>query len=245
MKRYIRNAAVSNVITELVGHIDLVIIANDARTMNLGNLPIVASTGKYSKYYDDFSKEELLDLDISELRQVMSPYALDLMNDAVNSKELDYKLTAQQKNILSDFYSKRSNALIELDGPEIAELVKLISQCKSVTGPGYRPGQPEKNFAQLHGLKLVDDDYLAIVKSIKPNEFYGAVKSKNIDRLGVPLYEFKHNTQGYKLKYSGQSISADIIIYIKLIVNYDSDYNIAIVSFHDPEPETLADVNED
>ena len=245
MKRYIRSSDVSNVITDLVGHIDLVIIANDARTLSLGNLPIVASTGKYSKYYDDFSKEELVDLDVSELRQIASPYALDLINDAVNDQELDYKLTNKQKNILSDFYSKRSNALIDLNDSEIIELVNLISQCKSVIGPGYHPKQPEKNFAQLHGLKLVDDDYLAIVKSIKPNEFYEAVKSKNQDRLGIPLHEFKHDPQGYKLKYSGQSIPTDIIIYIKLIIDYDSDYNIAIISFHDPEPDTLSDVNED
>ncbi len=247
MKRYVHSSDVSNIIADLVGHIDLVIIANDARTLSLGNLPIVAaaSTSKYSKYYDDFSKEELIDLDVSELRQIASPYALDLINDAVNDKELDYKLTNKQQNILSDFYSKRNNALINLSDSEIAELVNLISHCKSVTGPGYRPKQPEKNFAQLHGLKLVDDDYLAIVKSLKPSEFYGAVKSKNRDRLGIPLYEFKHDPQGYKLKYSGQTIPTDIIIYIKLIIDYDSDYNIAIVSFHDPEPDTLADTNED
>lgn len=242
MKRWIHS---STTIRNLIEKIDLVVITSDARTLTLSSLPVVAaSSAGYSKDYDQFTPQEIMELDDSELRKLSSPYALDALMEAINSEGFQYTLTKKQKDILHDFYRNNNNAFIQLDPSEINELTQMIANCKHVTRPGFRKGQPEKNFAEAHGLKMVDDDYLNIIHDIKPNEFKRALKSYEKDRLGVPLYEFIHDPNGYELKYSKQKIEAKIIIYIKLLVNYDGDFNVAIISFHDPDAETLSDLED-
>lgn len=221
-------------ILEGIDHVDLIVVTNDARTQRLTDLPVKAST-EYEEDYDQFTVEELMDLDDSILRKIESFYALDNINTAIRSHELDYKLTKRQIKLLSDYYRKRELAEVCPTDEELAHMLHMIAECTHIVGPQYRPRQPEKNFAEMHGLKMVDDDYFNIIKSILPSEFYGAVKSYETERLGAVLYEFVHDPKGYKLEYSGQSLTEDLKIYIKLLSEYEKDLTLAIVSFHDPE----------
>lgn len=243
MKRWI-HASISCDIKDLVNKIDLVIIANDAATLTLGNLPVVASSNDYLKDFDQFNVDEIMELSDRELRNLSSPYALDTLQEAINERGFEYNLTAKQKDILSKFYSNNVNALIHLDAGQIDQLIQMIANCKHVTGPDYRPGQPEKNFEEVHGLNMRRDDYLAIVKSLKADELVRVLKSKDKTRLGTPLYEFIHDPNEYQLKHDNKVLDSKIKIYIKLIINYENSYNIAIISFHDPDPQTLADLSE-
>ena len=79
-------------------------------------------------------------------------------------------------------------------------------------------------------------DYMNILRSITADECIGAVKSANISRLGDLLYEFNHNLNGYVLKTTdGKDFTQPYIhIYIKLLLGFDTNYDIAIISFHDP-----------
>ena len=226
MKRYIHASESVN------NKIDFIVIVNDARTFSLSQMPIVA-TSQFEDY-DSYGIDDLAELDVTELRTIESPYALDLLQTAINSGELDYKLTKRQREILSKFYQDRENSDVFVDSVGVQELLSAIKQCNTIIGPTIRNDQPEKNFALMHRLPMQPDDYLAIIHNLKPSEFTGALKSANEKRLGVVLYEFIHNPNGYKLKYFDTTISDDIKIYVKLIPDYNSKYTVTVISFHDP-----------
>ena len=210
--------------------IDVIVVVNDARKQNLKNLPIKAATGDFEDY-DSYSIEELMDLDNSILRQIDSFYALDNLRTAIEEYGLDYTLTKDQKAKLSDYYKKRDLSQVIPSDEQIQEILDHIKKCQHITGPDYRPNQPEKNFAERHGLEMTSSDYMAIIKDLKASEFISAVKSADTRRLGAVLYEFIHDPNGYILKYSKQKIEEDI----KILPDYENNLTIAIISFHDPE----------
>lgn len=229
MKRYIHNSKENSIDT-----IDVIVFVNDARVSSLSSLPVTASSYSYEDY-DSYSIEELMDLDESTLRNIDSFYALDNILTAIEEYGFDYKLTKQQKAKLSNYFKNRDLSSVELTEGQIKAVLNSIEKCTHVVGPDYRPNQPEKNFAEVHNLDMVPADYLAILKSVTADECIGAVKSVDTRRLGTLLYEFIHDPEGYKLKYSDQQIEDDVKIYIKVLPNYQNDLTIAIVSFHDPE----------
>lgn len=232
MKRYIHATTESGWLSN-IDKIDIVCIVDDAREQGLNRLPIKASSD-YEEDYDQFTIEELLELDDSVLRKIDSYYALDKLNDAWRAGGSSYKLSGKQKEKLSEYYKKRELSNVEPTDEEIQHMLNLIAECKHVAGPYERPGQPEKNFAKMHDLKMVQDDYMAIIKDIDLSEYIGALKSSETRRLGAVMYEFIHDPHGYELMYSGQVIDEDIEIYIKVLPDYENDYTVAIVSFHDP-----------
>lgn len=231
MKRYIYTKE-EPLIQPFIDRIDLVVITNDACTQGLKYLPVVASDNEFEDY-DQYTVEEIMELLPSELRSITSPYALDKVAEAINDFNFSYKMTTRQKEILHRYYMDRANSEVELEEQDVSDVLDKIAKCKHVVGPQYRPDQPEKNFAEVHGLEMVPDDYIAILKNIKASECISAVKSAMTDKLGVILYEFVHDPHNYKLKYSDQVISEKLKIYIKIIPEYEKDYTIAIVSFHD------------
>lgn len=244
MKRYIHAANQHTSLLSRIDKLDLIVIANDARNLTIHNLPIAASSSDYAKDFDQFTPEEFFDVDTKDLRNIDSPIALESLCEAINDLGLDYRMTAKQNQILQEFFKDESNSSVYLSKSDFDKLLKMISECKSVTGPDYRPGQPEKNFAELHNLEMVSADYLATIKQLTYSDFRKAIKSATIGRLGVLLYEFETTSKGYVLKYSKQRIPDDIKIYIKIIPHYAVKYNIAIISFHDPQPETLSDLGD-
>ena len=229
MKKWIHGSDQKN----LSSSIDFIIIVNDARCQSASNLPIMASSND-SEDYDHYSLEELQQLDDTELRDIETFYALDLMQTAINEGLLNYKLTKKQRDRLSNYYKSRELAEVQLNEEDVSFILNEVKRCNTIIGPQYRPGQPEKNFAKVHKFQMTDEDYEAIIKDIKLNEYIGTVKSASKERLGKLLYEFIHDPNGYELKYSHQVIKDDIKIYIKLFLDYKNEYNIAIVSFHDP-----------
>lgn len=230
MKRYIRTEEIVN---QDSLHIDYIVVVPDVRTMRLSQMPIVAGSNLFEDY-DRYTIEELMDLDISEIRGIKSPYALDLIREAVNNGEFNYKLTRKQKEILHNFYTKRKNSDVPLYMVDVDELINAIRECNVLILPQYRTDQPEKNFAVSHNLPMQPDDYLAIIHEVSSNEIRGALKSSEEDRLGIVMYEFIHNVGGYHLKHSNEVITGNLDVYIKLIPNYNSKYTITVVSFHDP-----------
>lgn len=244
MKKWIHATTESNPLSA-IDHIDLVLIATDARIMHIADLPVVASSNNYSKDFDRFTEEELLELNNSELRQLDSPYALDTLVQAINEGLIEYNLTKKQKDLLSHFYRDRNVSAVDLSSEDVKKLITMISECKSVTGPEIRFNQVEKNFAQVHGIEISQADYLAIVKRLTYSDFKRAIKSADLDRLGILLHEFICTVKGYKLKFSEGYFPENVKIYIKIIPHYASQYNIAIISFHDADPETLADLEID
>lgn len=230
MKKYLYNTK-----KDLVEYsIDVITFVNDARIPTLNNLPVTAASSN-SEDYDSYSIEELMDLDTSVLRTIDSFYALDNLLTAIQEYGFDYKLTSKQSAKLSTYLKNRELSSVQLTKDQIKAILDSIKKCNHIVGPNYRPNQPEKNFAEVHGLDMVPADYLAILKSVKPEECIGAVKSADTRRLGTLLYEFIHDPKNYKLKYSGQQITDDIKIYIKILPDYENDLTIAIISFHDPE----------
>lgn len=233
MKRLIRSKNAISIL-DGINEVDVIVIVNDARSQTLISLPVRASSD-YDEDYDQFTVEELMELDDSVLRNIDSFYALDNLNTAISEYGFDYKLTNKQKTALSNYYEKRELSRIDVMPGEIEKLLNLIKDCNHITGPDYRRGQPENNFADIYGLDMTPSDYMAIIKSITPDEFHSAIKSVDTKRLGSILYEFIHDPKGYVLKYSGQQIDTNIKIYIKLLPDYERDCSITIVSFHDPE----------
>ena len=233
MKRCIH--AKQNAQNDIDFKIDLILIVDNAEAQNIKGLPVVASTqGNDPMDYDQYSIEELMDLSQNELRSIDTFYALDNLMTAVREYGFNYKFTTHQKQLLSEFYKDPELSSVDTNNIDVVELIRAIRKCNDISGPYYRNSEPEKNFAKVHGLKMVSDDYLNIIKQITPNELYGAVKSFRPERLGIIMYEFIHDPKGYKLEYSGQQIDDDIKIYIKLIPHYANKYNIAVISFHDP-----------
>lgn len=229
MKRWIHGG--EQISFPMIDKIDVIAIVDDARTQGLYGLPVVASI-QASEDYDGYSVEELMDLDDSTLRKINTFYALDNLLTAVNDYGFDYKLTTKQQTLLSDFYKKRENSIVDLTDSQINDLLKMIKECTHVTGPHYRMSQPEKNFEEVHGIEMVKSDYLGILHSLTKNDFLRAIKSSDTKRLGILLYEFKFD-RGYKLKHDDYEIKNGLEIYIKLIPHYQEQYNIALVSFHD------------
>lgn len=175
-----------------------------------------------------------MDLSQSELRSIDTFYALDNLMTAVREHGFDYKFTSHQKQILSEFYKDSELASVDIANIDTSELLRAIKECNHVTGPYYRDSQPEKNFAEVHNIDLAPSDYLNIIKQVTSDELKGAIKSYRPERLGIVMYEFIHDLNGYKLKYSGQELEGDIKIYIKIIPHYANKLNIAVISFHDP-----------
>lgn len=233
MKRYIHNREEAKV--DSTFKIDLVLIVDDAREQGLSGLPVVASTqGNDPEDYDQYSIEELMDLDISTLRQIDTFYALDNLMTAVRDRGFDYKFTGHQKDLLSHFYQDDNLSYVDRSSIDVVDLMKAVQECSHISGPYPRPSQPEKNFAEVHGLKMFADDYMNIIKSITPEELSNGRKSSRSQRLGIIMYEFIHTCKGYKLLYVDQYIDQDVKIYVKLIPHYANKYNIAVISFHDP-----------
>ena len=243
MKRYIHSA--EGYVND--DKIDFIVIVDDARTFQLDQMPIVAGRVPFEDY-DDYSAEELLGLDFTELRKIRTPYALDTLQTAINEikqgyidnqipkdkQDNLYKLTDVQRMILHNFYKSRENSDVPDYEVDIPKLLDTIKACNVVYGPDIRPNQPEKNFAEVHNLPMQRVDYLNIVHDLKQEEFRCALKSANEKRLGVILYEFIHTVNSYKLQNFDFTIDGPIDIYIKLIPNYNEKYNVAIISFHDP-----------
>lgn len=98
----------ASIIRKKVGKIDLVILANDARTLTFGELPIVASTdGSDLKDYDQYLVDEIMGLDEDTLMSLSSFYALDMVAEAIRTKGLEYTLTKKQEDILKRYYNTK------------------------------------------------------------------------------------------------------------------------------------------
>ena len=218
----------------VIDKITLIVVVDDARTQEVKELPIVASTEDDPFDYDQYSVEEIMDLPAFELRKFDTFYALDNLMTAVRDRGLKYKFTQRQQRLLSQFYKDPELASVDIRDIDADSLVKAIRECNTIMGPYKRDSEPEKNFAEVHNLELAPSDYLNIVHQITADELRGAVKSHRLERLGIVLYEFIHDPKGYKLKYSGQVIEDNIKIYIKLIPHYANTCNVLVVSFHDP-----------
>lgn len=231
MKRYI-HAATEVSILDLIDKIDVVAIVGDARTRSFNQVPIAAS-----KRNDDLARfemylpEEFMDEDISTLRRIESPYALANLLIATKDYGFDYKFTGKQKDILSKYLDKRENSIVRVSDEDVNRVLNLIKRCDTVTGPDFRYNEKEKNFAKVHGLRMVEDDYLNIIKMLTAKNFMSAIMSSDVTRLGTILFEFTCKPK-YKLKYSDQVINGDIDIYIKILPDYHG-ITVTLISFHD------------
>ncbi len=228
------SATSSKSIVEMVDRFDYVIITDDARTLPFGEIPIIFS-GEGDEDYDKFSINQLMEyLTLENLRNICTFYALNNLEEAVNSYGFKYSITKKQKKLLREYHNKRSSYSLELDNDGVCKLIQLI--CDS-TFLVRVYGHDNDNLHQLQQ-EMFQKDYLEIIKSIPCDEYKGLVTDDDTDRFGAPLYKFVHDPHGYKLKYSGQTLSNDIQIYVKILLEFENECNLCVLSFNSMEPES-------
>lgn len=220
--------------SRLIDRVDVVVIVPDARNFEYSKLPIVAASNSWDNY-NSYSKEELLNLDDSELREIQDFHALDILQQALIDGESTYRLTKNQRKILEDNCSNYE--VTDVTREDVADVLQKIKNCKHVLGPAYRYQDPTKNFAELHGYDMVESDYRNIIKQLEISDFIRELKACSKDYFGNRLFEFVFPSQGYQLK-SGQIIDEDLIIYVKIVGDYIDDCTLAIISFHDSDDES-------
>lgn len=228
MKRLIRG---STSYSDLISNIDAIVIVPDARDVHYSELPITAKTST-DEDYSSYSDDELASLSSKELRKITEFNTLARIHELILKGDLDYKLSAKQREVLREGYKDFE---IPVTDNDIDHILTLISDCKILAGPDIRINQPEKNFALMHGYDMVATDYLDILKEVKADEFVRELRGNSDRYFGNKLLEFIHDGSGHKLRYGDQVINGDMLIYIKIATDYAESKIIAIVSFHDPD----------
>lgn len=222
-----------------ISSIDLILFVNDV-DQNL-NIPVYASDS-FDDYFRDWNDYDFIDAyqsgDISTLRRIQDFDVLDKMMDLKNeNSDFSYEFTQKQKDILSKGYKNAEwDNETQREKLKVPYLLDLIKKCNNCTIPFPRTEKDlEKNFAQIHNLRLAPEDYLAIVKQFTSNDFYGFVKSHYADYLGNKIYRFIREDD-FK-----NSVAEDIGHYtLWMEINVKQTYDkhiVALISLHDAESQ--------
>ena len=219
MKLYIRSSESNDSamrLSDLLSQVDMSVVFVD--DFNLYNRTSIECSA--TENYNDYTDEELANLDKSELSQISDVQTL-MRIGKINRK----LLTPAQKAIVDKAYE---NKVIILK-PDVKN---ILNDFKQKTYAAFMPYSKNKGFLQQYGITPYDalyaiqhltvGDYVANTQNIIPT-YYG-------DELII--FE---PTRALPLK-NGDTIS-NVIIYIKVDLDLSKGDGVYLISFHDTDTE--------